>query len=1082
MARKKAVKGQAPPKIFKASNGVEFRADQLLTDKQVKNWDVELPLDWTRTPDVFGPAWPIRKGKPPASGMGYTMSPYQQFYTRVYGVTPIADLPKYRRMYRNEPDIRQAIDLQALLAAGKGFTVEHENNDVEEFLNDMLERTYVHEALFIAVKDALTYGSAFVEILWAEGTTEEETVEIPPDIVAEVMKQNHPGMKEFAELSNSGKIVSNDGKWYVSATVYKKNNVFQYLAANGKGKKDKPVEKTVYPNIAGLKPLDPCFPAGTPIDMGHELKSIDQINTGDMVLTHNGNIKPVTKLYKREYDGELVQIETTRYKSEQFQATPNHPFYIIQKHVWKQWINYTRNERKKNRAPKPLLEKFKPKWVEAGQLSLGDIMLFPIRKHVEDIKNIDFRIYSNGVEFRKTHGNLWEIDRLPINGDLMRLIGYYAAEGSCYEDGVQFSFGSDENEYANKLSSAFWSIFKIKTKIANYKNNELRVSVSSKILRNFFKDMCPGVARTKKLNKLILDLGQENQKVFLEAFIDGDGCRYNNTVTCASASPYLAHQIREIALRCGYAPSLEKKDWEGPFGKGIYYNIIWREKPNRIFGYLDKSYFGLRINNISRKTYKGPVFNIEVKDDNSYCLPIGAVHNCYMRVRRDAFGNVYGYIQWLSFPPVIIKPEDLLHFKYSPTSEGYASCYGQSVLMPLIKNNDLLNQFENDMAVWMHNQVVLPTIFKGGTAEKPYTRDMMVDLMSKFANRTNSTNMFVRGDVEVIPLQGAAKNIKVDWWLQYLQRRRWVALGVPPVALGIQEPGGRMIGEVMFQEFITRIQKIQTQFGNIIIEQLFVPLIAARFGEKVLEESGKPTVVFKPIVEEDRNLRQARLIQAANSGVISVNEARIGMGYTTLRGGQWDTPIALVIQQAKEQMKMQEKLSETQTEQQMELMDKQVEHTRELAPYEQQRSEMDLEKQKLGLEKQKLVNQSPTGGKKPGGQPPQKMSLDMRPDAGRTKQPIKTPKKTINKKTVAIKSEQDIRDEVINVYNIVAFNLKHPGPMLVKDIRVDARERIERVIDEYSPEIGESMKRIFTDEFMGTVEDLIKNKEELQAI
>ncbi len=701
----------------KIPKDTEFRSDRLLTDKEVKNWDVQLPPDWGRTPDMLGPAWPVRRGKPAASGMGYVMSPYQQWYTRIYGVTPIADLPKYRKMYRNEPDIRQAIDLQALLAAGKGFTVEHNNNDVEKFLNDLLERTYVHEALFVAVKDALVYGSSFVEILWAEGTTEEETVEIPPDIVADILRNQHPGMLEFKAMQADKKIIQQGEKWYVNAKVFKNKNAAEYIEANNKnGKGDsggKPIEKSVYPNIAGLKPLDPL----------------------------------------------------------------------------------------------------------------------------------------------------------------------------------------------------------------------------------------------------------------------------------------------------------------------------------------------------------------------------------YMRVRRDAFGNVYGYIQWLNFPPVIIKPEDLLHFKYSATSEGYASAYGQSLLLPLIKNNDLLNQFENDMAVWMHNQVVLPTIFKGGSAEKPYTRDMMVDLMSKFANRTNVSNIFVRGDVEVTPLQGAAKNLKVDWWLQYLQRRRWVALGVPPVALGIQEPGGRMIGEVMFQEFITRIQKIQTQFGNIMIEQLFVPLIAAKFGDKILKKDGKPTVVFKPIVEEDRNLRQARLIQAANSGVISVNEARIGMGYTTLRESKYDIPIALVIEQAKEQMKMQEKLSETQTEQQMELMDKQVEHTRKLAPYEQQRSEMDLEKQKLGLEKQKLVNQSPTGGKhQPGGQPPQKMSLDMRPDSGRTKQPIIQPKKTINKKTVAIKSEQDIRDEVINVYNIVAFNLKHPGPMLVKDIRVDAQERIERVIDEYSSEIGEPMKRIFMDEFMGTVNDLIRNKEELQAL
>jgi len=137
----------------------------------------------------------------------------------------------------------------------------------------------------------------------------------------------------------------------------------------------------------------------------------------------------------------------------------------------------------------------------------------------------------------------------------------------------------------------------------------------------------------------------------------------------------------------------------------------------------------------------------------------------------------------------------------------------------------------------------------------------------------------VKSDVAIEELQGVARNLRLNWWLQYLQQRRCMALGIPPVLLGLPAPGAAMrVGEIVFQDFITRIQLIQVYIGDAIETQLLYPLAKARFGENI----PKPRIVWKPVVIEDRNMRSQRLVQALQAGAISINEFREEFGFESL--------------------------------------------------------------------------------------------------------------------------------------------------------------------------------------------------------
>ena len=263
-------------------------------------------------------------------------------------------------------------------------------------------------------------------------------------------------------------------------------------------------------------------------------------------------------------------------------------------------------------------------------------------------------------------------------------------------------------------------------------------------------------------------------------------------------------------------------------------------------------------------------------DEKPYIVGLKCLDPIYMKIRQDSWGNQLGYTQWMTSPPIYLENDCMVCIKNRPTSIGMEGVYGVSQLQAILKNYDLLNQFENDAYTWVHSRAVPPLIARGGSdPQHPYTNAQMQDLMKKLGGRTAASILGVKSDVELVELMGAARNLNLDWWLNYLLTRRYQALGVPPIMMGVSEGSNRATGEVVFQDFITRLQLIQKLMGDALETQVLMPLVEAKFGSG----KEKPKIVWKPIVEEDRNMRSQRLIQALQGRAISINEFRQAIGY-----------------------------------------------------------------------------------------------------------------------------------------------------------------------------------------------------------
>jgi hypothetical protein len=260
--------------------------------------------------------------------------------------------------------------------------------------------------------------------------------------------------------------------------------------------------------------------------------------------------------------------------------------------------------------------------------------------------------------------------------------------------------------------------------------------------------------------------------------------------------------------------------------------------------------------------------------------PLDPVH---MRVRRDAYGNIFGYIQLLTFPPVAFVADDIVHFRFGAKSWWFESCYGTSLLRPLLKVQALIDQLQDDMSLIMHIYTKPMLVVRAGTPERPFSDPQLQGLMEAFRDRKPATDVFVRGDVEVTVVQSMTKEVNIQWWLDYLTTQRGAVIGVPSIFLGESEhTPNRATADVVMQEYVTEERMFQELIGDTLETVLFRQLIRAKWGE------GKeiPHVKWRPVWEPTIDVKAAYITNLVKEGIVMPQEARPQLGYPEQMHGQ----------------------------------------------------------------------------------------------------------------------------------------------------------------------------------------------------
>ncbi len=251
-----------------------------------------------------------------------------------------------------------------------------------------------------------------------------------------------------------------------------------------------------------------------------------------------------------------------------------------------------------------------------------------------------------------------------------------------------------------------------------------------------------------------------------------------------------------------------------------------------------------------------------------------ALDPVFMRVRRDEFGNVFGYIQLLVYPPVPFTAQEIMHFKNEPKSNWYEAIYGTSEIRSLLLNQAYIDSYERDMATIIGVYLKPMLVVKGGTPERPFNDDQIGQLMANFSDRRPNTDIFVRGDITVDQIESLTRTLNFEPWMNYLERQRKAILGVPEIFLG--EPSGtnRATADIVMQEFVTRLRMLQEIMADDIETMHFTRLVEAKFGLG----TDVPHIKWKPIWEPSLQEKSALFATLVGANAARVSEWRVAVG------------------------------------------------------------------------------------------------------------------------------------------------------------------------------------------------------------
>ncbi len=363
--------------------------------------------------------------------------------------------------------------------------------------------------------------------------------------------------------------------------------------------------------------VEGCLPAGEQVSLGDRWVNIESIGPGDTVMDSNGEEARVTSARARPYRGDMIRLVPVS-PANAFQVTPEHPVlavrrkpFTVRRQARGTWLREVNSD---------AIRAAKPEFVPAGELERGDFMVFPISKVVRE--------------------------DAAFTPEVMRLLGYYLAEGSAYVHNklkmpvVAFSFSESERETIDEAKRLILAVAGKKAmEVHSPSRHGIEVKVYSQKLMDLCVENCSRHAAEKHLSKAVMELPPALQAELLETYLKGDGSVYrkraNLMVRACTVSQALAWQLQELIARQGHFATISvRKGGEDtiqgrPITRRDQYILYYSPDKEKSEVRLGDGCFLVPIKRIERSPYDGPVFNFELESEpNAYLARGFAVHNC----------------------------------------------------------------------------------------------------------------------------------------------------------------------------------------------------------------------------------------------------------------------------------------------------------------------------------------------------------------------------------------------------------------------------------------------------------------------
>ena len=389
---------------------------------------------------------------------------------------------------------------------------------------------------------------------------------------------------------------------------------------------------------------------------GQNVKYARDVNVGDFVYSHSGNLRRVNEVMINDFCGDLVGIQS--YKSgDILKLTPEHRV-----------LSYRRQKSHRYQ------EAYEPIWIQAQDLKPGDYVAYP-DKVATDCPNMDFidlRKFAKHSYLETESGLMyykpkWTSESpncrknpkktvpciINLNRKVLRMFGLWLAEGHVARNNtIVWSLSLQEHYLADEIINTLKTEFGLLgIKKESSVNHCLNVRVINCFLADCLTSLFGQGARNKFVGEFVQNLSNQQIADFLSGYFIGDGYGGPDKASFGTASKELAKDVRFLLFKLGvesgtYYSKPRKSSIEGReiTSNGSYRIQVYGDSLKKLYDWLDygvepnkpkynntwtaNGYRWVAIKKIFRIPYDGKVYNYEIDKDNTFLTENGIVHNC----------------------------------------------------------------------------------------------------------------------------------------------------------------------------------------------------------------------------------------------------------------------------------------------------------------------------------------------------------------------------------------------------------------------------------------------------------------------
>jgi DNA gyrase subunit B len=156
---------------------------------------------------------------------------------------------------------------------------------------------------------------------------------------------------------------------------------------------------------------------------------------------------------------------------------------------------------------------------------------------------------------------------IAVDEELMGLLGFYLAEGSCSDrNGIRLSIGNSNQQFAEEMARKFSSVFGLPAMTYCSPDRCVELKIVNRVAALVWQHVLGFAARdsiTKRIPDLVFNVSEDLRTAFLRGYLLGDGTVCKNAIAFATSSYDIASGIVYVLSSFGVVPSMSEHAPDG---------------------------------------------------------------------------------------------------------------------------------------------------------------------------------------------------------------------------------------------------------------------------------------------------------------------------------------------------------------------------------------------------------------------------------------------------------------------------------------------------------------------------------------